>query len=323
MAEPNEYDRQREERIRRNKAMLAKLQVKESVDKVAAPLLAAQRKKAEAKEAIRQKYVVSGPARQSQRAGAQRTRAKLQEQAQDIDADSNDEQSGLLGSQNSDEDSQHEPDSQNRSRKRKRSMQEADFDPAELAQQSSSDDDEEEESSSPDPDADQPGEGSDEEDLELQQALAMSLEGQSKTVKASTERSRSAKAHLERKPTQISSKAAQASCEPSDKVPKKRKAKTSKATTKARKAKAASRVGLVNPTVDEMRTAFSLFNPQNKNVITTENICRVAEDQGYNFDADEMKAMMEVAAIITQRASTTSMTFQGFQKLVEHYSTVT
>ena len=96
-----------------------------------------------------------------------------------------------------------------------------------------------------------------------------------KTAKASTERSRSAKANSEQKPTQISSKAAQASSEPSDQVPTKRKAKTSKATTKGRKAKAASRVGLVNPTVDEMRTAFSLFNPQNKNVITTEDICRV------------------------------------------------
>ena len=106
------------------------LQVKESVDKVAAPLLAAQRKKAEAKEAIRQKYASSGPARQSQRAGAQRTRAKLQEQAQDLDADSDEAHSGSSGSPDSGEDSQDQHDSENRSHKRKRSMQEADFDPA-------------------------------------------------------------------------------------------------------------------------------------------------------------------------------------------------
>ena len=50
---------------------------------------------------------------------------------------------------------------------------------------------------------------------------------------------------------------------------------------------------------------------------------QVATEQGYNFDEDELKAMMEVAAATTQRASTTSMTFQGFQKLVQHYSTIT
>lgn len=50
---------------------------------------------------------------------------------------------------------------------------------------------------------------------------------------------------------------------------------------------------------------------------------QVAQEQGYNFDEDDISAMMEVAATVTERASTTSMTFQGFQKLVEHYSTVT
>ena len=41
---------------------------------------------------------------------------------------------------------------------------------------------------------------------------------------------------------------------------------------------------------------------------------------GYNFDEDEVSAMMEFAASVTERASISSMTFQGFQKLVEHYS---
>ena len=50
---------------------------------------------------------------------------------------------------------------------------------------------------------------------------------------------------------------------------------------------------------------------------------QVAQEQGYNFDEDDINAMMEVAATVTERASTTNMTFQGFQKLVEHYSTVT
>lgn len=50
---------------------------------------------------------------------------------------------------------------------------------------------------------------------------------------------------------------------------------------------------------------------------------QVALDHGYNFDEDELNAMMEVAASVTERASTTNMTFQAFQKLVEHYSTIT
>lgn len=50
---------------------------------------------------------------------------------------------------------------------------------------------------------------------------------------------------------------------------------------------------------------------------------QVAIEQGFNFDEDEIAAMMEVAATATQRASTTNMTFQGFQKLVEHYSRTT
>ncbi len=49
-------------------------------------------------------------------------------------------------------------------------------------------------------------------------------------------------------------------------------------------------------------------------------LLQVALEQGYNFDDDEIHAMMEAAASVTGRASTTSMTFQGFQKLVAHYS---
>lgn len=52
-------------------------------------------------------------------------------------------------------------------------------------------------------------------------------------------------------------------------------------------------------------------------------LLQVALEQGCNFDEDEINAMMEVAASVTERASTTNMTFQGFQKLVEHYSRTT
>ncbi|KAL0055661.1 hypothetical protein WJX82_002917 [Trebouxia sp. C0006] len=203
MAEPNEYDLQREERIRRNKAMLAKLQVQQKADDVAAPLLAALQQKEAAKEAVRQK---------------------------------------------------------------KNSAQEADFDPTDVTQQISSESDED--------DLSQPSDGpeghvqhsdpesveDDTEDLQLQQALAMSLEGH------------------------------------------------------------AGRIGLVNPTEEEMKKAFSMFNSSNRSVISTQDISRVALEQGYNFDDDEINAMMEAAASVTGRASTTSMTFQGFQKLVAHYS---
>ncbi len=52
-------------------------------------------------------------------------------------------------------------------------------------------------------------------------------------------------------------------------------------------------------------------------------LLQVALEQGYSFDDDEINAMMEAAATVTGRASTTSMTFQGFQKLVAHYSRIT
>ncbi len=170
MAEPNEYGLQREERIRRNKAMLAKLQVclrlcshtvcldtrsqrypqhrhclacafagalrcslqvQQKADDVAAPLLAALQQKEAAKEAVRQKYVASGPARQSKRAGAERTRAKLQQQAEDSADSSSNEQS--ISSDAEDSDSANQPAARSKanraSRKRKHSAQEADFDP--------------------------------------------------------------------------------------------------------------------------------------------------------------------------------------------------
>ncbi|DBB03844.1 TPA: hypothetical protein ACH3X1_012939 [Trebouxia sp. C0004] len=98
------------------------------------------------------------------------------------------------------------------------------------------------------------------------------------------------------------------------------KAKTQKKAPKPRKAKATGRVGLVNPTAEEMKKAFSIFNSSNRSVISTQDISRVALEQGYSFDDDEINAMMEAAATVTGRASTTSMTFQGFQKLVAHYS---
>ena len=54
--------------------------------------------------------------------------------------------------------------------------------------------------------------------------------------------------------------------------------------------------------------------------VARECLLQVALEQGYSFDDDEISAMMEAAATITERASTTSMTFQGFEKLVAHYS---
>lgn len=47
---------------------------------------------------------------------------------------------------------------------------------------------------------------------------------------------------------------------------------------------------------------------------------QAADGLGYNFGEDDVNAMMEFAASITERASMSSMTFQGFQKLVAHYS---
>ena len=55
------------------------------------------------------------------------------------------------------------------------------------------------------------------------------------------------------------------------------KAKTQKKAPKPRKAKATSRVGLVNPTEEEMKKAFSMFNSSNRSVISTEDISRVSD----------------------------------------------
>jgi len=98
---------------------------------VAAPLLAALQQKEAAREAMRQKYVASGPARQSKRAGAERTRAKLQQQAEDSADSGSNEQSVSSDAEDSDSDSQPAAWSKaNRaSQKRKLSAQEADFDP--------------------------------------------------------------------------------------------------------------------------------------------------------------------------------------------------
>ena len=109
------------------------LQVQEKAEDVAAPLLAAQQKKETAKEAVRQQYAASGPARQSQRAGAKHTRAKLQKQAEELaKSESDDRESISSGAKDSDED--EEPMSRDRqgrvSQKRKCTAQEADYDPA-------------------------------------------------------------------------------------------------------------------------------------------------------------------------------------------------
>lgn len=99
---------------------------------MAAPLLAALQQKEAAKEAVRQKYVASGPARQSKRAGAERTRAKLQQQAEESAGSSDAEQSVLSDAEDSDSDSQVAARGKvaQASQKRKRPAQEAEFDPA-------------------------------------------------------------------------------------------------------------------------------------------------------------------------------------------------
>ena len=55
----------------------------------------------------------------------------------------------------------------------------------------------------------------------------------------------------------------------------KSKAKAKKAGQKQRKGKTASRVGLINPTAEEMKTAFSQLNPHNRTVISMQDISRV------------------------------------------------
>lgn len=112
-------------------AVLA-LQVQEKAEGVAAPMLAAQQQKEAAKETKRRKYVATGPARQSKRAGAERTRAKLQQQAQQSAESSDDEQSISSDSQESPSagDSASKPGLSKLLQKRKRSTQEAEFDPA-------------------------------------------------------------------------------------------------------------------------------------------------------------------------------------------------
>lgn len=114
------------------KMLLYALQVQEKAENVAAPLLAALQQKEAAKEAVRQKYVASGPARQSKRAGAERTRAKLQQQAEESAGSSDDEESVLSDAEDSDSDSPFAARSKaaQASQKRKRTAQEVEFDPA-------------------------------------------------------------------------------------------------------------------------------------------------------------------------------------------------
>ena len=107
-------------------------QIQEKAGDIAAPLLAAQQQKEAAKEAVRKKYVPIGPARQSKRTGAQRTRAKLQQQAQDTAEGSDSEHSGSSLGEEDENDDQPEAKSNlgKLSQKRKRHAPEIDFDPA-------------------------------------------------------------------------------------------------------------------------------------------------------------------------------------------------
>lgn len=56
-----------------------------------------------------------------------------------------------------------------------------------------------------------------------------------------------------------------------------KKGKVQKATRKPGKGKSAGRVGLINPTPEEIKTAFSMFNPHNKSVIDAQDIARVSD----------------------------------------------
>ena len=47
------------------------------------------------------------------------------------------------------------------------------------------------------------------------------------------------------------------------------------ATRKAKKGKLAGRVGLINPTAAEIKTAFSMLNPHNRSVISAQDVARV------------------------------------------------
>lgn len=58
-------------------------------------------------------------------------------------------------------------------------------------------------------------------------------------------------------------------------APVKGKAKAKKGAQRQRKGKPASRVGLINPTAEEMKTAFSQLNPHNRSVISMQDISRV------------------------------------------------
>ena len=64
--------------------------------------------------------------------------------------------------------------------------------------------------------------------------------------------------------------------EASAKAPIKSKAKAKKGAPKGRKGKSTSRVGLVDPTAEEMKTAFSMFNPHSRSVISSQDISRVS-----------------------------------------------
>ena len=61
--------------------------------------------------------------------------------------------------------------------------------------------------------------------------------------------------------------------QPPDTMPA--KAKTQKKAPKPRKA--TGRIGLVNPTEEEMKKAFSMFNSSNRSVISTQDISRVSD----------------------------------------------
>ena len=60
-------------------------------------------------------------------------------------------------------------------------------------------------------------------------------------------------------------------------APVKSKGKAQNATHKSKRGKSAGRVGLINPTTEEIKTAFSMFNPHNRSVITAQDIARVGQ----------------------------------------------
>lgn len=59
-------------------------------------------------------------------------------------------------------------------------------------------------------------------------------------------------------------------------APAKSKGKAQKGALQPKKGKSAGRVGLINPTPEEIKKAFQMLNPHNRSVISAQDIARVS-----------------------------------------------